>query len=75
MEYINGHIAALDAEKKTLSAKIARPAAENGNSPHTLTGYLESWETVSMSDKLTVVDSLVESIIASQEKIQIIWKI
>ena len=36
---------------------------------------MDNWEKISMGDKLTVVDSLIESIYASQEKIKINWKI
>jgi len=47
----------------------------NGYSLDEITDYLAHWEEISMADKLTVVDSLVESIYASQDKIKINWKI
>ena len=75
MEYINDRVAALDAKKKELYAEVAQLSESSSYSLDELTGYLNNWEKVSMKDKLTVVDSLVESIIASQEKIQINWKI
>ena len=75
MEYINGRVAALDAEKKELYAEIVQLSEGGGYSLDTITGYLNNWEEISMSDKLTVVDSLIESIYASQEKIKINWKI
>ena len=37
--------------------------------------YLKQWDSLTISDKLTVVDSLIESIYASQEEIKIKWKI
>ena len=40
-----------------------------------LTGYLNRWEKVSVKDRVTIVDQLVESVIASREKIRINWKI
>lgn len=75
MEYINDRVAALDAKKKELYAKVAQLSESSGYSLDELTGYLDNWGKVSMKDKITVVDSLVESIIASQDKIQINWKI
>ena len=75
MEYINSRIAALDAEKKELYTEIVQLTEGGGYSLDKITGYMEDWGKISMSDKLTVVDSLIESIYASQEKIKINWKI
>ena len=75
MEYINNRVAVLDAEKKELYAEIVRLTEGSGYSLEEITGYMENWEKISMSDKLTVVDSLIESIYASQERIKINWKI
>lgn len=75
MEYINNRVATLDAEKKELYAEIAQLTESGGYSLDEITGYLRHWDEISMNDKLTVVDSLVESIYASQEKIKINWKI
>lgn len=75
MEYINSRIAALDAEKKELYTEIVQLTEGGGYSLDKITGYMEDWEKISMSDKLTVVDSLIESIYVSQEKIKINWKI
>ena len=75
MEYINSRIAALDAEKKELYTEIVQLTEGGSYSLDKITGYMEDWEKISMSDKLTVVDSLIESIYASQEKIKINWKI
>ncbi len=75
MEYINERVSALDAQKKELYAEIAQLSEGDKYNLDELTGYLDNWEKVSMKDKLTVVDCLVESIIASQEKIKINWKI
>ena len=75
MEYINNRIAALHSEKKKLYDEIVQLTEGNGCSFEEITGYMENWEKISMGDKLTVVDSLIESIFASQEKIKINWKI
>lgn len=75
MEYINDRITALDAKKKKWYAEMAQLSERDKYSLNELTGYLDNWEKVSMKDKLTVVDCVVESITASQEKIKINWKI
>lgn len=75
MEYINNRITVLDTEKKELYAEIVRLTEGKGYRLKKITRYLDNWEEISMGDKLTVVDSLIESIYASQEKIKINWKI
>ena len=75
MEYINGRIASLDQEKRELHDEIIQVAKDPSGSLDEVTGYLENWEQISMNDKITVVDSLIESVIVSQEKISINWKI
>lgn len=75
MEYINNRITVLDTEKKELYAEIVRLTEGKEYRLKKITGYLDNWEEISMGDKLTVVDSLIESIYASQEKIKINWKI
>lgn len=75
MEYINDRITDLDAKKKKLYAEVAQLSENDKYNLDELTGYLDNWEKVSMKDKITVVDCIVESIIASQEKITINWKI
>ncbi len=75
MEYINGRIASLDQEKRELHDEIVKLAEAPNDSLDEVTGYLENWEQISMNDKITVVDSLIESVIVSQEKISINWKI
>ena len=75
MEYINSRVAELDDEKKKLYAEVVQLTENSGYHLNEITGYLDNWEKVSMSDKLTVVDSLIESIYASPERIKINWKI
>lgn len=74
MAYINERVAALDAEKRKLYAESVRQ--ENaGHSVQEIRGYLNQWESISISDKITVVDCLIQSVHASEEKIEIRWKI
>ncbi len=75
MEYINGRIASLDQEKRELHDEIVQQAKDPRGSLDKVTDYLENWEEISINDKITVVDSLIESVIVSQEKILINWKI
>lgn len=75
MNYINIRVTALDAEKKELYAEIVRLNEGAGQSVEELCGYLDYWGELSISDRITVVDSLIESIYASQQEIKINWKI
>lgn len=75
MDYINIRVTALDAEKKELYAEIVRLNEGAGQSVEELCGYLDYWGELSISDRITVVDSLIESIYASQQEIKINWKI
>ena len=75
MNYINIRVTALDAEKKELYAEIVRLNEGAGQSVEELCGYLDYWGELSISDRITVVDSLIESIYASQAEIKINWKI
>ena len=74
MAYINERVAALDAEKRELYAESVRQE-KVGHSVQEISGYLEQWENISISDKITVVDCLIQSVHASEEKIEIQWKI
>ena len=75
MEYINDRVAELDGKKKELCAEAEQLMEWNDYSFDGLTGYLNRWEKVSVKDRVTIVDQLVESVIASREKIRINWKI
>ena len=75
MKYINHRIAALDAEKKELCIQIAEFDEQRPDDAGEISGYLEYWEELSISDKITVVDVLIERITASKERLEIKWKI
>lgn len=75
MEYINNRVSALDAEKKELYAELVQFNESQDDNLHKITGYMEKWSDLSVSDKITVVDSLIESIHASKDKLEIRWKI
>ena len=76
MQYINNRISELDAEKKELSARITQFDDENRkDNIGEISGYMEHWDELSVSDKITVVDCLIERINASEDSLEIKWKI
>lgn len=75
MEYINGRILELDKEKKGFLSELIRLENRDETSCDEITGYMNQWDEISMSDKLTVVDSLIKNIYASKDGIKINWKI
>lgn len=77
MEYINKRVEILDEEKKELKEKIAQLSAEMYDRKNigVISGYMNRWEEISIEDKLTVVDTLIESIKVGQGNVQIAWKI
>lgn len=75
MQYINSRISELDAEKKELYAQITRFESSRKRNAGEISGYTDRWDELTVEDKMTVVDALIERITASKEKIEIKWKI
>jgi len=77
MEYINKRIDTLDEEKKALREKIAQLSAEMYDRKNigVISGYMDKWNEINIEDKLTVVDTLIESIHVDRGDVQIAWKI
>jgi len=77
MEYINKRVDALDEEKKELREKVSQLSAAMYARKNigVISGYMSNWENVSMDDKLSVVDALIETIHVGHGKVQISWKI
>ena len=75
IQYINNRVANLENEKKELYAQIAAFNNDSKNNAEEISGYMEHWEELTVSDKITVVDALIESIRASNDSIEIKWKI
>ncbi len=75
MKYINNRIAELEAEKKELYLKITKRSNNSKNSIEKISDYMAHWKELSIGDKIAVVDSLIESIHASKNRIEIKWKI
>ncbi|MBQ8332102.1 MAG: zinc ribbon domain-containing protein, partial [Clostridia bacterium] len=75
MEYINNRVSDLDTEKKKLYAEIAQLDERDADRVGEITDYMEHWEELTVSDKITVVDCLIERIDASKDSLNIKWKI
>ena len=75
MEYINNRVSELDTEKKKLYAEIAQLDERDIDRVGEITDYMEHWEELIVSDKITVVDCLIERIDASKDSLNIKWKI
>lgn len=76
-EYVNERIEALDAEKRDLKEKIAQLSAElyGKQDIDVIKNYMDKWNDISIQDKITVVDSLIETIHVGHGNVQIKWKI
>lgn len=77
MEYINKKIESLDDEKTRLKKEIAEMSADiyGKKDVGTIKNYMDMWNDLSISDKITVVDSLIENIRVDQENVEISWKL
>ena len=75
IQYINNRVVSLENEKKELYAQIAAFNNDSKNNAEEISGYMEHWNELTVSDKITVVDALIESIRASNDSIEIKWKI
>ena len=77
LSYVNVKIVELDSRKQALVKEIA-DLTVNTISPEQvqqISGYLDTWETVSFDDKRRVLDLLVTTVEAISEKMKITWKI
>lgn len=75
MRYINNRVAELDCEKKELLSQIAKADKKCEDNKGKISGYTEYWDKLSISDRITVVDALIERIVASKNSLEIKWKI
>lgn len=75
MQYINNRIAELDAEKKELYAQIVQFDNDRKDDIGEISGYMKHWDELLVSDKISVVDCLIERINASKDSLEIKWKI
>lgn len=77
MEYINKRIETLDDEKTTLKKEIAEISADiyGKKDVGVIKNYMDMWDKLSIADKITVVDTLIEHIRVDQENVEISWKL
>lgn len=75
MQYINTRISELDKTKKELCAQIVHLEGSRQIGPNELSNYLDCWDEMTNSDKITVVDALIERVAVTESKIEIKWKI
>lgn len=77
LSYVNVKIAELDSRKQALVKEIAELTVEtiSPEQIQQISGYLDTWKTVSFDDKLRVLDLLVTTVEATSEKMNITLKI
>ena len=74
-QYINDRVAALDAEKRDLYLQIGQLDSARQDNISEISGYLEHWDELQIRDKLTVVDCFIDNIRATENSLEIKWKI
>ena len=77
LAYANSKIEALDTNRQALTKQIAELSVETVSPKQIelLSGYLDDWENVCFDDKRKVVDGLISQIRATNDYVQIEWKI
>ena len=77
LSYANSKIEELDARRQSIANESAKLSADAGpmEKMESISGYLDDWENVSFEDKRQVVDALITVIRATNEKVEIEWKI
>ncbi len=76
MNYINSRVCELDCQKLKLTDKciqLQKKQAEDNIGE--IKDYMRYWSRLTISDKITVVDILIERISVSSNKIEIKWKL
>lgn len=77
-QYINERIAALDKQKADLAEQLydlQNTLTAKCNSNRKITDYMLKWGSLSIADKMTVVDQMIAVIRVTESKVQIEWKI
>ena len=77
MSFKNVKIAELDRRKQELLAKIAELTVEaiSPEQVSQISGYLDTWDSVSFDDKRRVVDLMIATVAATNDSLNITWKI
>lgn len=73
--YINKRVLELDGQKRELLKQLAKcQTAEQNVGTNDIQNYLSKWENLTLDDKRMVVDTLIEVIHATSERVEIKWK-
>jgi len=77
LSYVNVKIEELDCQRQSLNKKIADLSIQtiSADQIDKISDYLGEWENISFEDRQQVLNSLVSQIRATNEKVEIIWKI
>ena len=77
LSYVNVKIAELDGHKQEFLAKIAELTVEaiSPEQVSQISGYLDTWDSVSFDDKRRVVDLMITTVAATSDSLNITWKI
>ena len=77
LSYVNVKIAELDGRKQELVKRIADLTVEaiSPEQVSQISGYLDTWDSVSFDDKRRVVDLMITTIAATSDSLNITWKI
>ncbi len=75
MQYINTRIKELDKEKNELYAEITQLQDSSRDDIGEISNYFKEWDNLTVTDKITVVDVLIDRITATKDSLEIKWKI
>ncbi len=77
LSYVNVKIAELDGRKQKLVKQIAELTVEaiSPEQVNQISGYLDTWDSVSFDDKRRVVDLMITTVAATSDSLNITWKI
>ncbi|MBW7572322.1 recombinase family protein [Caproiciproducens faecalis] len=77
MLFINRRMEELTAKEAILEQELTDCALsrENDACPNRIDGYLSRWDSLSLDDRRTVACSLIEVIYATDEQVEIYWKL
>ena len=77
LSYVNVKIAELDGRKQELVKQIAELTVEaiSPEQVNQISGYLDTWDSVSFDDKRRVVDLMITTVAATSDSLNITWKI
>lgn len=76
MNYINSRIEELDSQRKEIQASIQElSAASSTVDIPKIKNYMDKWDSMTVADKQSVVDTLISVIRATEDSVEIVWKI